>query len=445
MSNDPDQDYFSDGMTEDILTQLSKIGDLRVISRTSIMRYKHTTKSIPEIAAELGVAHILEGSVRKYGDQVRISVQLIEAATDNHIWAEDFDRDLRDIFAVQSDVSLEVAKLLDAKLTFAERQRVEKIPTENTEAYDKYQQGKKIIRMGPGLERDQALELFQEAIEMDPNFSLAYVGLADAYLSGLTFGRTHPKEAAPKAMEAALKALAIDDELGECYASLGAIHFYLNDLETSEKYLNKAIDIAPSYDMSYNWLGWLNLLEGNLEQAIAFFEKANELDPLGFGYEFQIAWSYYLYRQNDKALEVVTRILAVDPEHHEALWQKANTLKAQGKYQEAIETFQKRSVGAHTNWVLGYTYGLAGNRDEAIKILNYQLKKRETEYVPSFMIGVLYLGLGEKEKALDWLENAYDDGSGIPFIFGMKYDHMLDALRDEPRFKELYQRMNFSN
>jgi len=263
MSNDPDQDYFSDGLTEDILTQLSKIGGLRVVSRTSIMRYKNTTKSIPEIGVELGVAHILEGSVRKYGNKVRISVQLIEAATDNHIWAEDFDRELKNIFAIQRDVSLEVAKVLKVKLTSVEKERFEKIPTSNTEAYDKYLQGKKIIRRGAGTseDRDQALGLFQEAISMDPNFSLAYVGLADTYLSFVNFGRYSSKEALPKAMEAALKALGIDDEIGECYASLGAIYFYLNDLETSEKYLNKAIDITPSYDMSYNWLGWLNLFE----------------------------------------------------------------------------------------------------------------------------------------------------------------------------------------
>ena len=447
MSNDPDQDYFSDGLTEDILTQLSKIGELRVVSRTSIMRYKNTTKSLPEIGEELRVAHILEGSVRKYGDKVRISVQLIEAATDNHIWAEDFDRELKNIFAIQRDVSLEVAKVLKAKLTSAEKERFEKIPTENTEAYDKYLQGKKIIRKGAGTseERDQALMLFQEAISMDPNFSLAYVGMADAYLSFVNFGRYSSKEALPKALEAALKALGMDDEIGECYASLGAIYFYLNDLETSEKYLNKAIDITPSYDMSYNWLGWLNLLEGNLEQAVAFFEKANELDPVSSGYKVQIALGYYWYREYDKSLEAVSKVLTTDPGNNFALWQQANTLKAQGKYQEAIDTFNKRTVGTNTNWSLGYTYGKAGNREEALRILNYQLEKRETDYVPSYMIGVIYIGLGDKEKALDWLENAYDHGYGIPFLFNMKYGHSLDELRDEPRFKYLLNKLGFKS
>lgn len=445
MSNDPDQEYFSDGLTEDILTQLSKIGELRVVSRTSIMRYKNTTKSIPEIGVELGVAHILEGSVRKYGDKVRISVQLIEAATDNHIWAEDFDRELKNIFAIQRDVSLEVANVLKVKLTSVEKARFENIPTLNTEAYDNYLHGKKIIRKGGGTseDRDQALRLFQEAISRDSNFSLAYVGLANTYLSFVNFGHYSSKEALPKAMEAALKALAIDDEIGECYASLGAIYFYLNDLETSEKYLNKAIDITPSYDMSYNWLGWLKLLEGNLEQAVAFFEKAHELDPISSSYKVQIALGYYWYREYDKALEVVSKVLITDPGNNFALWQQANTFKAQGKYQEAIETFHKRSVGTNTNWILGYTYGKAGNREEALRILNYQLEKRETDYVPSYMIGVIYIGLGDKEKALDWLENAYDDGYGIPFILNMKYGHTLDELRDEPRFINLLNKLEF--
>jgi tetratricopeptide (TPR) repeat protein len=261
----------------------------------------------------------------------------------------------------------------------------------------------------------------------------------------VNFGHYSSKEALPKAMEAALKALAIDDEIGECYASLGAIYFYLNDLETSEKYLNKAIDITPSYDMSYNWLGWLKLLDGKLEQAVTFFEKAHELDPVSSSYKVQTALGYYWYREYDKALEVVSKVLTTDPGNNFALWQKANTLKAQGKYQEAIETFHKRSVGTNTNWILGYTYGKAGNREEALRILNYQLEKRETDYVPSYMIGVIYIGLGDKEKALDWLENAYDDGYGIPFLLNMKYGHTLDELRDEPRFINLLNKLEFKS
>jgi len=445
MSNDPDQEYFSDGMTEDILTQLSKIGGMRVISRTSVMRYKNTTKSISEIGDELGVTHILEGSVRKYEDKVRISVQLVEVASDNHVWAEDFDRELKDILAIQSDVSLAVAQVLNVKLTSVEKQRIQKIPTENTEAYYKYQQGRNLIRGGRAASspvRDDAIKLFQEAIKMDPNFSLAYVGIADAYLTGLNFEPSAAKEAVPKAMEAALKALAIDDEIGECYASLGATYLYVHDLNTSRRYLNKAIDITPSYEMSYNWLGWLNLLDGNLEQAVASFEKAHELDPLGLRYDFQIGWGYYWYREYDKALEEVTKMLAIYPADNGLLFLQAYTLKAQGKYREAIESFHKAD---HHGWAMGYTYGVAehtGNKEEALKILNHVLQERKTQYVPSEEIAVIYIGLGDKDKALDWLEKAYDEGYGVSFIAGMRYDHVADPLRDEPRFKELLRKMN---
>jgi len=445
MSNDPDQDYFSDGLTEDILTQLSKIGELRVVSRTSTMRYKNTIKSIPEIGEELRVAHILEGSVRKYGDKVRISVQLIEAATDNHIWAEDFDRELKNIFAIQRDVSIEVAKVLGAKLTTAERKRVEKIPIVNTEAYDKYQKGQELIRRG-GTEEEfaEAVILFQEAIELDPNFSLAYAGLANAYLFNAHWGRSSPKETIPKAMEAALKAQGIDGEIGECYATLGAISLYLIDLETSEKYLKKAIDLSPNYVMSYEWLGQLNQLNGNMDQSIEFYKKAQELDPLALKYKVFVSWAYYNFRQYDKAVEELEKFLVAHPDNNTALWHLANAYTAQGKYQKAIDTFHKRTVATNTNWVLAYAYGMTGNRKEALRILNYQLEKKEQQYVPSFMISAIYLGLGEKEIALDWLERGYNtEGTNPLFLIEMKMGSHFDPLRDEPRFKDLLNKLGF--
>ena len=196
--------------------------------------------------------------------------------------------------------------------------------------------------------------------------------------------------------------------------------------------------------MSYNWLGWLSLLEGDLDKAVSYFQKAYELDPLAMGYKVQIARAYYHYRQYDKALQLISKVLAVNPGYNFGLWHKANVLTAQGKYQEAIETFHERTVSIRTNWALGYTHGMAGKRDEAREILDYQLKKRENQYVPPFMIGVIYISLGEKEKALDWMEKAYEEGSGLPFMFGMKYDQMVDPLREDPRFKELYAKMNFA-
>jgi len=338
-----------------------------------------------------------------------------------------------------------VANVLKAKLTSAEKQRFENTPTANTEAYDKYQKGQELIRRGgTDVEFDEAVILFQEAIELDPNFSLAYVGLAEAYLFYAHWGRSSPKETIPKAMEAALKAQGIDDEIGECYGALGAIHLYLFDLETSEKYLKNAIDLSPSYVLSYEWLGRVNLLNGNIDQSIEFLKKAHELDPLAVKLKIDVAWAYYSFRQYDKAVEELEKILVTHPDNNYALWHLANTYTGQGNYQKAIDTFHKRTAGTHTNWVLGYTYGLAGNRKEALRILNYQLGKKEKQYVPSFMISAIYIGLGEKEMALDWLERGYNtEGANILFLLEMKNGSHFDQLRDEPRFKDLLDKLGF--
>ncbi len=446
MSNDPEQSYFSNGMTVDILTQLSKIGDLRVISRASIMQYINTTKSTIEIAEELGVTYILAGSVRKYDDNVRISVQLIEARTDSHIWADDFDRELKDIFAIQRDVSLEVASVLKATLTSAEKKRFENIPTENTEAYEKYQKGQELIRRGGTMEEfDKALILFQEAIELDPNFSLAYVGLADVYLSFADWGLASPNETIPKAMEAALKAQGIDSEIAECNETLGGIYISLIDFETSEKYLKKAMELSPNYVLTYTWLAVVEMLNGNLDQSIEFYKKARDLDPLAYGYSY-ISWVYYNFRQYDKAEEVLKNFLVAHPDDNFALWNLANTYTAQGKYQKAIDTFHKRTAGTNTNWALGLAYGLLGNKEEALRILNYLLEKKKKQYVPSFMISVVYVGLGEKEKALDWLERGYNtEGANSIFLVNMKMGSHFDPLRDEPRFIDLLNRLGLES
>lgn len=440
LSNDSTQEYFSDGMTTDLLSQLAKIKDLRVVSRTSIMHYKNTDKSLTKIADELNVTHILEGSILRHNQQVRIAINLVEAKTDNSIWSVDFDRDVKDMLKVQREVSLEVVKLLKTNLTEAERTRVEKIPTTNQQAYDYYQKGQNLIRRMQGTfnQLDEAVRLFEEAIKLDPNFSLAYVGLADTYLSYATWGRVSPKKALPKARVAARRAQEIDDELGECYEILGAIYLHQQDQQMAGQYLRKALDLNPNHVETYSWLGKMNLLKGDLTEAVRFFRKAQELDPLSSMYTGFITWAYYIDGQYEKAIEVSEEVLVDHPTDSFVLWVLGNVYVEMQEYTKAIEIFNRRNIiGTNTNWVLGYVFGRAGMYDEARKILEYQLKKAKDDYVPAIMISVIYLGMNEWDEALQWLEKAMEEGIAPILLPDVTIGPKFAPLRSDPRFQEL--------
>ena len=442
LSNDQTQDYFSDGMTADLLSQLSKINDLRVVSRTSVMQYKNTNKSIQEIAKELDATHILEGSVRKFNDQVRIAVNLIEAKTDNRIWSVDFDREIEDVLEVQRDVSLEVVKLLRANLTDAERNRVEKIPTNNQKAYDLFQRGQSVLRhtVGTKNQMDEAIRLFQQAIALDPNFSLAYVGVAETYLGYATWGRISPREAIPKAKQAVERARAIDDELGECYQILGAIYLYEQEYETAKLFLERAIELNPSYVESYSWMARMELLTGNLDETIRLLRTAQQLDPVSTQYAGFITYAYYVNGYYDEGMNAAEEVLKIDPNDNWLLWNLGNIYIGKEEYQQAIQVFGNRSLASNTNWALGYAFGKAGLYDEAQRVLDYQLSKLEIDYVPAIMISAIYMGMDRHEEAFQWLELAMEEGIA-PILFPeVTVGPKFEALRSDPRFQELINR-----
>jgi len=441
LSKDSSQEYFSDGMTADLLSQLARVKDLRVVSRTSVMQYKNTDKSLKQIAEELNATHILEGSVIRHHDQVRIAINLIEAKTDNPIWSVDFDRDVKDVLKVQREVSLEVVKLLKADLTEAERSRVEKIATTNERAYDYYQKGQNLIRRTQGTinQLDEAVRLFEEAIKLDPNFSLAYVGLADTYLSYAAWGRISPKEALPKARAAAHLAQDLDDQLGESYQTLGAIYLHQQDHETAALYLHKALDLSPSYVETYSWLAKLNLLQGNSDEAVRFFREAQDLDPLSTLYTGYIIWAYYINGEYEKAIEVSEEVLVEHPTDSFVLWSLANVYIGKQEHYKAIEILKRRNIGSN-NWTMGYAYGRLGEYDEARKILNYNLKKAKDDYVPAMMISTIYLGLNEQDKALLWLEKAIEEGIAPIMLPEVTIGPKFAPLRSDPRFQEIMAR-----
>jgi len=288
---------------------------------------------------------------------------------------------------------------------------------------------------------NEAVRLFEEAIKLDPNFSLAYVGLADAYLSHASWGRISPSKAIPKARAAAHRAQEIDDQLGESYQTLGAIYLHQQDHETAALYLHKALDISPNYAETYSWLGKLNLLQGNLDEAVGFFRKAQKLDPLSTIYTGYIIWTYYINGKYEKAIEVSEEVLMDHPTDSFVLWSLANVYIGKQEHYKAIEILKRRNIGSN-NWTMGYAYGRLGEYDEARKILDYNLKKAKDNYVPAMMISTIYLGLNERDKALLWLEKAIEEGIAPIMLPEVIMGPKFGPIRSDPRYLELMAKGN---
>ncbi|RIA09507.1 TolB-like protein [Flavobacteriaceae bacterium MAR_2010_72] len=444
MSQDSDSENFTDGVTEDIVLQLSKINELHVISRASIMQFKDSKESISEIAKTLGVSYVLEGSVRKYGDKIRINAQLIDAKNNKYLWGENYDKTLTEIFEIQSQVSNEIAKALKITLSTNEIINLNKAPTENVKAYNFYKEGQRFLNQGGGKveELRRAEDLFKKAISVDPEFCRAYVGLADTYLEYIYWGRGAPREILQQALTPALKALEINPSDGGSYGALGAISYYRFEKDMALSYLNRAVEINPNYVGAYDKLAWIRLFEGNLDEAITLFTKALELDPLSTKNIANKAFAHYYFDEYDKGIKILDNALEKFPDDNMLMFMKGNLLTGAKRYKEAIEVFNSRTVGINTNWMLGYAYAMSGQIQKANDILDYQLNKSKVTFVPPYMIATIYMGLGDKEKALHYLEKDYETGGLGLFFWGLKRDVKFEALRAEPRFIALLNEIN---
>ncbi len=439
MNDDDASNIFTDGITEDIITHLSKIQNLHVISRASAMHYKDTDKSIGQIAKELGVNYILEGSVRADNGQVRINANLVDAANNKNLWADNYDNTLVQIFKIQSDVSRDIANALEITLSDSEASRIDNEPTDNPEAYRLFKEGQMFLHRGGGQveELKKAEDLFKKAITLDPKFCRAYVGMAETYLEFIFWGRESPKKMLELATTPAHMALALNSNDGGTFGVLGAISYYKYEKELAILHLKKAIEINPSYVNAYNKLAWIYTFEGNLELMEENFNKVLKLDPLSPKYIGDMGQAYYFLGAYQKAIDLMDKSLEKFPNNNMLMWMKASNLSGLGKYQEAIDLYTSRSVASTTNWMLGYCYGMIGEKEKAEKILKHQLSKRELKYVPSIMIAAIYVGLGDKENTLTWLEKDYEEGGLGLFFWGLKQDIKFKSLRDEPRFKAL--------
>ena len=441
LSEDKANAYFADGIQEEILTRLSKISDLKVISRTSTQKYKSRPDNLREIAKQLGVAHILEGSVQRAADQVRVTVQLINATADAHLWAETYDRKLNDIFVVETEIAKTVADNLAAKLTRKEERAVAAQPTKNSAAYELYLQGRFFWNKRNAEGFRKALDFFTKAIELDPGYALAYVGIADTYGVMPDYGAGRPDECNAKAKVAALKALELDDGLAEGHASYGEILLNNFEFRQSREQLERAIELNPNYATAHQWLGLDNLINvGEFDRGLAEVRRARELDPLSLIINTVLGVAYYCRHDYDQAGEQLRKTLEIDPTFYFARYMLGYTLDMRGRFDEAIAEHQKALQTSDDPSVLAalaHAYARRGDRSEAVKILDRLKAESATRFVAAINLASVYVALGDKEQALEWLEKGYDDRS----IRTIKVEPTLDPLRGDPRFEHLVSRV----
>ncbi len=443
LSRDPDNAYFCEGVQDEILTRLAKVADLKVISRTSTQHFKSAPEDLGEIAKKLGVMHILEGSVQKAGDQVRVNVQLVNALNDAHLWAETYDRRLIDIFSVESEIAKAIVESLQAKLTRSEQSSIAKAPTADPEAYELYLKGRFFWNKRSGVDLRKAIDYFNQAVAKDPNYALAYAGLADSYMLLPNYGGTSARESIAPARSAITKALALDDSLAEAHASLGLLDTLELRLERAVGDFERAIELKPNYATAHHWLMLGQLSLGRFDQAIAEGKRAIELDPLSLIINADYAWAYACAHRFDEAEKQARKTLEIDPRFFLAHYYLGGILQRKGRLDEAIPEFQKSvelNDDAYSIAMLGQAYARNGQKDEAQKILSRLTDEAKSRYVAPYASAVLYLGLGDKERALAELERAYQTGDNN-YLFVLKVDPMTDELRGDPRFEALVQKI----
>jgi serine/threonine protein kinase/tetratricopeptide (TPR) repeat protein len=447
LSPDPENEFFADGMTEDVIAQLSKIRSLRVIGRGSVMRFKQRKESLQEVGAALDVATVLEGSVRRAGSRVRIVSQLIDVDSDRHLWAETYDRDLTDIFAIQSDVAMQIVSALEAELSHEEHREIHKEPTEDVEAYQLYLQGQHCIHRWTGEGAKLGLDYLEEAVQRDPSYALAYAAIAKAYTDmGLgVMGSIPPDEAFARAKAATARALELDPRLAEAHASLGHLKYVCDyDWVGAEKELKLAIELNPNSGDVYDIYGLLLSAQERYDEAIEAQRRAHELDPLK--HRMDIVTTYLRAGRYDEALRAITRVLLVEPHLPLAHATLGWVHLLSGRAEEGIAALRRAVELSPDNSLyraqLGQAYARVGETEKARAILRELEELSQVRYVSPYHLAYVYTGLGDYEQALDWLERAYAARAGG--IFGIKGSFLFAPLKEHPRFKALLAKVNLA-
>jgi TolB-like protein/DNA-binding winged helix-turn-helix (wHTH) protein/Flp pilus assembly protein TadD len=447
LSGDTSQDYFSDGMTDELITELGQISELRVISRTSVMTYKGAHKSLPQIARDLNVDSVVEGTVLRSGNKVRIKAQLILAAADKHLWAQSYEGNLGDMLALQKQVARSIAEQIRIELTPHEQAVLKNVKRVNPDAYEAYLKGRYFWnkRTADGLKK--ASDYFTQAIEKDPNYAQAYAGLADSYalLGDWEYGVLAPKEAYPRAKAAATKALELDSTLGEAHISLAfCLDGFDWDWESAGREFRRGVELSPGYATGHQWYAWHLAALGRNDEAVAELKKAETLDPLSLIIGADLAEELLIAHRYDEAIRQSRKTMAMDPFFAVAHYELGQAFVQKHMNNEAIAELQKaiELSGGSTTFTsnLAYAYAVSGMKNEAVKILNDLKNRSHHAFSNAPEIALIYVGLDEKDQAMAWLEKAYAERFNPEVLLRPAFD----PLRSDPRFQDLLRRIGLS-
>jgi eukaryotic-like serine/threonine-protein kinase len=442
---DAEMEYLGDGITESIINSLTQLPQLRVIPRSTVFRYKDRKVDPEEIGRELGVRAVLTGRILQRGDSLIVKTELVDVGQGAQLWGEQYRRSFTDIFSLQDDISREISGKLRLQLSGEERQKLVKRYTDNTEAYQLYLKGRYYDHKRTPDWIRKGVECFLQAIDLDPNYALAYAGLAEAYgfLASSTGGQP-PRDAYPKAKAAAVKALELDETLGEAHCTLGFFRLLYDwDFAAAEEEFRRAIELSPNFANAWDGYGFYFKATGQSEASIRACQRAQELEPLSLFITLSLAWAYYFARQYDLAMEQGSKALDMDPNFGFAYWHRGMAYIQQKRFGDAITALRKAISlsGPATTFIsyLGYANARLGKTREARQMIAQLERVSKRQYVSSYFIAIIYLGLGDLDQTFEWLEKAYQERSG--FMAFINVEPMLDALRGDPRFKTLAEKI----
>jgi eukaryotic-like serine/threonine-protein kinase len=444
VSGDPAQDYFVDGMTDELTTELANIGALRVVSRTSTMRYKRSNEALPQIARELQVDGVIEGSVLRSGDTVRITTQLVQAKTDKQLWAHSYERELKDVLRLQSEVAHDIAEEIKITTSPREQKLLTATRTVNPQAYEAYLKGRYHWNKATEEEFREAMKYFEQAIALDRNYAPAYAGLADFYWAT---DKLNPREAMLQAKENVLEALQLDGDLAEAHKTLAILKFYADwDWVGAEREFQRALALNPNFSEGHRMYSVYLSELGRSEEALSEVQMAQRLDPLSLTTAVTVGWTFYYARQYDRAIEQCRNVVELDPDYSQGHDCLGSSYLAKGSFPEAVAECKRSASGSGHDPIreagLGRAYALAGETAEARKILAQLNTVSNNSYVPPYVFAMLYAALGEKDQAFTWLDKGYQQRD--PYLVRLRVDEAMDPLRSDPRFTALLGRVGLA-